>query len=102
MNTLMIRYKFIHQIVNDIYINANITQFPVDILSIIDSFKNIKIVSYSTYAKDLNLTKEEFLECFTSDDGFSVFSKSKINILYSLMILLIIQSKECDGQPLTS
>ncbi len=77
MNTLTIRYKLIHQIVNDIYINANITQFPVDILSIIDSFKNIKLVSYSTYAKDLNLTKEEFLECFTSDDGFSVFSKSK-------------------------
>lgn len=77
MNTLTIRYKFIRQIVNHIYINANITQFPVDILSIIESFKNIKIISYSTYAKDLNLTKEEFLECFTSDDGFSVFSKSK-------------------------
>ena len=67
----------IHRIVNDIYISANITQFPVDIISIIDSFKNIKLVPYSTYAKDLNLTKEEFLECFASDDGFSVFSKSK-------------------------
>lgn len=77
MNTLTIRYNLIHQIVNDIYINADITQFPVDILSIIDSFRNIKIISYSTYAKDLNLTKEEFLECFTSDDGFSVFSKAK-------------------------
>lgn len=77
MNTLTIRYKLIHQIVNDIYINSNITQFPVDILSIIKSFSTITIVSYSTYAKNHNLTNEELLNCFTSDDGFSVLSKSK-------------------------
>lgn len=77
MNTLTIRYKLIHQIVNDIYINSNITQFPVDILSIIESFSTITVVSYTTYAKNHNLTKEELLDCFTSDDGFSVLSKSK-------------------------
>ena len=69
MNTLTIRYKHIKNIVNDIYIKLNITQFPINIINIINSFDNIRIVSYHQFMVDHNLTTEETFEILTSEEG---------------------------------
>lgn len=75
MNTLTIRYKFIKNIVNDIYIKLNITKFPINVFDIIHSFDNIKIVSYHQFMNDHNLTIEETFELLTSDDGCTDYFK---------------------------
>lgn len=73
----MTRYKLINRIVNDIYIKLNITAFPIDELIIVNFFNNIRLISYSEYAKDHKLTTKDMLQYFPSDDGFSVYSRSK-------------------------
>jgi Zn-dependent peptidase ImmA (M78 family) len=75
MNTLTIRYRYIKNIVNDIYIKLNIKEFPIDVLDIINSFDNIKIVSYHQFMTDHNLTTEETFELLTSDDGCTDYFK---------------------------
>ncbi|OOM71115.1 hypothetical protein CLPUN_51070 [Clostridium puniceum] len=75
MNTLTIRYKYIKNIVNDIYLKLNITEFPIDIIEIINSFDNIKIVSYHQFMIDHNLTKEETFEILTSEEGCTDYFK---------------------------
>ncbi|WP_315066383.1 ImmA/IrrE family metallo-endopeptidase [uncultured Clostridium sp.] len=75
MNTLTIRYKYIKLIVNDIYIRLNILKFPIDIIEIISSFNNIKIVSYHQFMLDHNLTKEETFELLNSDEGCTDYFK---------------------------
>jgi Zn-dependent peptidase ImmA (M78 family) len=69
MNIPTIRYKYIKNIVNDLYIKLNINKFPINIFDIINSFDNIKIVSYHTFMTDHNLTMEETFEFLTSDEG---------------------------------
>ncbi|OOM15910.1 ImmA/IrrE family metallo-endopeptidase [Clostridium saccharobutylicum] len=76
MSTLTIRYKHIKNLVNDIYIKLNISHLPINILEIISSFDNIKIVSYHQFMTDHNLTKEETFEILSSDEGCTVCSKS--------------------------
>lgn len=71
----MIRYKHIKNIVNDIYIKLNITKFPIDIVGIINSFDNIKIVSYRKFMIDHNLTTEETFEMLTSEEGCTDYFK---------------------------
>lgn len=75
MNTLTIRYTHIKRVVNDIYIKLNIAQFPIDIFEIINSFPNIKIVSYHQFMVDHNLTSEETFEILTSDEGCTDYFK---------------------------
>lgn len=75
MNTSTIRYKHIKQIVNDIYIKLNINQFPIDIIEIIHSFDNIKIVSYHQFMIDHNLTKDETFDLLSSDEGCTDYFK---------------------------
>lgn len=76
MSTLTIRYKYIKLLVNDLYIKSNITQFPINIIEIISSFDNIKIVSYHQFMTDHNLTKEETFELLNSDEGCTDYLKS--------------------------
>lgn len=66
-----IRYKYINRIVNDIYIKQNICSFPINIINIINSLKDIKIkvISYSEFMKRYNLTKEMVFEALSSEDG---------------------------------
>jgi Zn-dependent peptidase ImmA (M78 family) len=75
MSTLTTRYEYIKRIVNDIYIKLNINQFPIDIFEIINSFDNIKIVSYHQFMIRYNLTKEETFEMLTSDEGCTDYLK---------------------------
>lgn len=75
MNTLMIRYDHIKRIVNDIYIKLNIIQLPIDVIEIISSFHNIKIVSYHQFMINHNLTKEETFEMLTSNEGCTDYFK---------------------------
>ena len=85
MTFLKIRYKYIHHLVNDIYINHKIHSFPININNIICSLKNykIKILSYSTVMKKYKLTEEEVLDMLTSKDGCSVCSKGRHVIYYN-------------------
>jgi len=75
MNILTIRYDYIKRIVNDIYIKLAITKFPINIIEIINSFHNIKIVSYHQFMINNNLTKEETFEILTSDEGCTDYFK---------------------------
>lgn len=68
-NTLTIRYKFIHKLVNNLYISLGLNSYPINLETIINSFSNIKIISYSQFMNDFNLTKEQVFAYFTSDDG---------------------------------
>ena len=77
MSTLTIRYKHIKNIVNDIYIKLNINQFPINIIEIISTFDNIKIVSYHQFMIDHNLTKEETFDLLSSDEGCTDYFKPK-------------------------
>jgi Zn-dependent peptidase ImmA (M78 family) len=49
--------------------------FPIDIIEIINSFDNIKIVSYHQFMIDHNLTKEETFEILTSKEGCTDYFK---------------------------
>lgn len=75
MNISTIRYKYIKTIVNDLYIKLNIAEFPINIFSIINSFDNIKIVSYHQFMTDHNLTMEETFELLNSDEGCTDYFK---------------------------
>lgn len=68
-NTLTIRYKFIHKLVNDLYISLGLNSYPIDLNTVVNSFSNIKIISYSQFMNDFNLTKTQVFSYFTSDDG---------------------------------
>lgn len=65
----MIRYKFIHNLVNNLYISLGLDSYPINLETIVNSFPNIKIVAYSQFMNDFNLTKEQIFSYFTSDDG---------------------------------
>ena len=75
MNTSTIRYSHIKTIVNDVYIKLAINQLPIDIVEIINSFDNIKIVSYHQFMVDHNLTKEETFDLLSSDEGCTDYFK---------------------------
>ncbi len=76
MNTLTIRYSLIKRIVNDIYIKQKLNKFPINIKGVINSFNNIKIVSYHQFMLRYNLTKEETFELLSSDEGCTDYCKS--------------------------
>lgn len=76
MNISTIRYSHIKTIVNDIYIKLGITQFPINTIEIINSFDNIKLISYHQFMIDHNLTKEETFEVLTSDEGCTDYFKA--------------------------
>lgn len=76
MNTLTIRYSHIKSIVNDIYIKQKLSKFPINIKEIINSFNNIKIVSYHQFMHRYDLTKEKTFELLSSDEGCTDYCKS--------------------------
>ncbi|CAI3203090.1 ImmA/IrrE family metallo-endopeptidase [Clostridium neonatale] len=74
-----IRYKQIHKIVNDIYINLYISSFPIDIITIINLFENIKILSYSQFMKRYKHSYTETLEILNSKEGCTYYDPVKDN-----------------------
>lgn len=72
----MIRYKFIHKLVNELYISLGLNSYPINLETILNSFSNIKIISYSQFMKDFNLSKEQVFNCFSSDDGCCQYKPS--------------------------
>lgn len=74
-----IRYKQIHRIVNDIYINLYISSFPIDIITIINLFENIKILSYSQFMKRYKHSYAETLEILNSKEGCTYYDPVKDN-----------------------
>lgn len=75
-NTLKNRYKFIHKVVNDIYISLGFDSYPIDISKILHSFSNIQVIPYSKLMNDFNLTIEQVLNYLSSSDGCCHYKKS--------------------------
>lgn len=47
----------------------NISDFPIDFLNILKSYKNLKVITYSEMAKRQNCTVDEIIEINSSEDG---------------------------------
>lgn len=85
-----IRYKYINQIINDIYIKQNIKSFPIDIINVLNSIqdKKIKVISYSEFMKFYNLSQHMVYDALSSDDGCCDRLGDKYVIYYNDLIEL--------------
>lgn len=92
-NTLTIRYKCIHRIVNDLYISLGFNSYPIDINILLNSFKNIVVIPYSTLKKDFNLTNEELFSNFSSSDGCCHYQKKSDKYIINYNDITINNSK---------
>jgi Zn-dependent peptidase ImmA (M78 family) len=54
-----------------------ITDFPIDILSILESYEDIQIITYSEMAKKRNCSIEEIIEVNSSEDGVIHYSADR-------------------------
>lgn len=70
------RYKLIQELVTNLFINLNITEYPIDIFNIFSSYKNIKVISYSKHMNKYNLTATEVITHFGSEEGCTIYKKS--------------------------
>lgn len=63
----------------------NISDFPIDILSVMESYDDIKIIKYSEMAKKRNCTLQEIIEVNSSEDGVIHYSakRNKYFIAYN-------------------
>lgn len=55
-------------------INSKTDKLPIDILSLIESFKNCRLIPYSKHMKKFNLSYKEMLELSETDDAYTVYS----------------------------
>lgn len=74
---MKIRYKYIHRKTNEVFISCKLDSYPVDLFSLFKNFKNCRVVSYSTQMKKYNLTEEETVSYFGSDEGCTIYNPSK-------------------------
>lgn len=72
-----IRYKFIKDKVNEIFINLNINSYPIDILNVISNFNNCRAISYSKHMAKYNLSENEVIHHFGSDEGCTIYNPKK-------------------------
>lgn len=84
-NKLVSRYAFISKTVNNIYIDNSINKFPVNIESVLKSFKNIKVKNYSDLMLDFNLTASQTIKYLSSNDGCCVKKFLIIGLSFLLM-----------------
>lgn len=89
----MIRYKFIHKLVNDLYISLGLNSYPININTLKDAFPNIKFISYSQFMNDFCLTKEQIFSCFTSLDGCCDYKPSMDSYIIYYNDITITNSK---------
>ncbi len=75
--TTKIRYNYIKNVVNKLFIKFKICSYPVDMANIFSKFKNCKVVPYSYYEKKYNLSENEVIEYFGSDEGCTVYNSEK-------------------------
>lgn len=75
-NTLKIRYKYIHKVVNDLYISLGIESYPIDISRVISSLNDIVVIPYSKFMSDFNLTKDQVFSFLSSSDGCCHYKQS--------------------------
>ena len=72
-----VRYNFIKSVVAKTTIANNISSYPVDINDMFCKLSNCKVISYSTHMKKYNLTQEEVVSYFGSEEGCTVYSAAK-------------------------
>ena len=74
---MKIRYSYVKTVVNALFINLKISFYPIDVFNIGKNIKNCRIVSYSTHRGNYNLTKEEVIENFGSEEGCTIYNAKK-------------------------
>lgn len=74
---MKIRYNFIKNTVNSLFINLKIVSYPIDILAIFKKIKNCRVVPYSKHMEKYNLNEEEVFEYFGSDEGCTIYDAKK-------------------------
>ena len=74
---MKIRYKHIQTIINNVFISCKLNSYPIDLFLLFKNYKNCRVISYSTHMKKFNLTEEETISYFGSDEGCTVYNPSK-------------------------
>ncbi|MEG0366583.1 MAG: M48 family metalloprotease, partial [Coprobacillus sp.] len=74
---MRIRYKFIEQIIDNLFVSLSINKYPIDIFNVFSSYKNVKVVSYSKHMKKYNLTATEVISHFGSEEGCTIYNENK-------------------------
>lgn len=72
-----IRYNFVKSIVAQTIKNNNISSYPIEIFDIFKNIPNCKVVSYSIHMKKFNLTEDEVISHFGSEEGCTIYNATK-------------------------
>lgn len=96
MENISIRYAYIKNIVNKLYLTYKINNYPIDISNFLRSFDNIKVVNYSQFMYDFNLTASKTIEMLSSDEGCCTYKRSQDRYLIYLNDL----EYKCDARKL--
>ena len=81
MNTSMIklniRHSLIKKTVNSLFLKYNISSYPIDIAKLFSYFKdNIRVISYSKHMNKFNLTEDEVISHFGSEEGCTIYKEN--------------------------
>lgn len=76
------RYKNIMEAVKLFFIKENITDFPIDPIQIINK-NGWGLLPYSVLAKNFNISVEEVVDTFQSEDGCVMLDKDNYTIAYN-------------------
>ncbi len=82
---MRIRYKTVKQTVNNLFIKLSINTYPIDILKVCSSISNCRVIPYSKHMERHDLTIDEIMDHFGSDEGctFYSFNKKRYLIFYN-------------------
>ena len=76
---LNIRYSLVKRTVNDVFLRYNINFYPIDIDALFSNFKDtVRVIPYTTHMNKYNLTEEEVISHFGSEEGCTIY-KEKLN-----------------------
>lgn len=73
----IIRYNFVKSIVAKATEENNISSYPVEIASVFKNLNNCRVVSYSMHMEKYNLTPEEVISHFGSEEGCTIYNAKK-------------------------
>ena len=82
---MKIRYAFIKEKVQEIFIDSNIEKYPIDIKGLIKSFPYCKVVSYKKHMKKYSLSANETIGFFGTEEGCTDYNplKNRYIIFYN-------------------
>lgn len=72
-----IRYNFVKSIVAKATEDNNISSYPVNVIDVFKNLHNCRVISYSTHMEKYNLTPEEVISYFGSEEGCTIYNAKK-------------------------